>query len=379
MRHLFVTGAARSGTTLFDKLLSSHPRAVVFSQPLPLLYVRIKEIFLLESGHVRAGFAYPLNDMFLNNYYAPERFVEFLRSRLLDVEFVRATLERMADYSGQYTKPVDPYFILDAFQSCRLAGFVARYCEGLAPCSDIDVVGTKESFCEEFIPYYLDEGARIVQLMRDPRDVLASLTYGGGAVHTGSPKPHLFNIRQWRKSAAFALAFEGHDGFHLLRYEDLVVDPAGSLQPITDDLGLASFSAEPFGRVLRTLSGEVWISNSSHRPTSHITRDSVGIFSSRLPATVRRLIEACCFYEMQALGYQVELAEDEIPSILRDYTEQEALPRRAELHEYEWNLDRFREEVARIETLRRGGYDARMFPFARTFEIVSGRKERQVQ
>jgi hypothetical protein len=379
MHHLFVTGAARSGTTLFDKLLSSHPRAVVLSQPLPLLYVRLKEMFLEESRHPRSGFAYPLNDMFLDNYYTPERFADFLRARSLDVEFVRATLGRMADYDGQYTKPADPYFVLDAFQSCRLAGFVARYCEGLALRNDVEVVGAKESFCEEFIPYYLDEGTHVVQLMRDPRDVLASLTYGSGAAYSGSPKPHLFNIRQWRKSAAFALALEGRDKFHLLRYEDLVVDPVGSLQRITDDLGLASFSTESFGRALRSLNGEVWISNSSHRPTSNLTRDSVGIFSSRLPAVVRRLIEACCFYEMRALGYQAELGEEEIPGILRDYTEADALLRRPELSDYGWSLDRVREEVARVEAIQQGRYDAHMFLFSRAFEIVSGRKERQVQ
>ena len=43
---LFVTGMLRSGTTLLDKLLSIHPQALVHSQPLTPLYVKVKRAFL---------------------------------------------------------------------------------------------------------------------------------------------------------------------------------------------------------------------------------------------------------------------------------------------------------------------------------------------
>ena len=83
MMRVFATGAPRTGTTLLDKLLSTHPDVLIHSQPLPLLYVRLKRMFLQGLGHQAAAGGYPLNDMFLGNYYAPDQFAAFLRSRTI--------------------------------------------------------------------------------------------------------------------------------------------------------------------------------------------------------------------------------------------------------------------------------------------------------
>ena len=47
---LLVTGCYRSGTTIVEKVLHSHPKINIASQPFPVLYIQAKEIFLDRMG-----------------------------------------------------------------------------------------------------------------------------------------------------------------------------------------------------------------------------------------------------------------------------------------------------------------------------------------
>ena len=93
---VFVTGMARSGTTLLDKLLSLHPNAFVASQPLPLLYVWVKRAFWesspSNSSPETITIQYPLNDMFGEHYYPLEELLSFLRSYTLTDRSVASPL-----------------------------------------------------------------------------------------------------------------------------------------------------------------------------------------------------------------------------------------------------------------------------------------------
>ena len=196
MTQVLVTGMPRSGTTLLDKLLSSHPAALVFSQPLPLLYVEVKRRFLQDRELGAASRAYPLNDMFRTNYYASEAFQAFLETFLLEPIFCREVLAAMVAFDGRYIKPADPFAFLEDYKASRLFDFVRSYVRWLADGDCPVVTGSKETFCEEYIPYFLANGATVIQLVRDPRDVVTSLNFGHGERFGGRIKPHLFNLRQ---------------------------------------------------------------------------------------------------------------------------------------------------------------------------------------
>ena len=367
MLKAFVTGAPRSGTTLMDKLLSLHIDVHIHSQPLPLLYVRLKREFLQSIGHTRYTFAYPLSDLFLDNYYDPALLIDFLRRWPIDADTCRDLLVQMVGYDGQYTRPSDPYFLLKGYRECRLLEFVSEYCAGLAG-SNVPIVGTKETFCEEFIPYYLAEGLHVLQMMRDPRDRIASMTYGLAGAYSGAARPHLFNIRQWRKSAAFALAMREHDRFQCIRYEDLVTNPQQSLSTFCSPRG-RSFPGPLLKGALVGQSGRPWMSNSSHQPTTRLSGESVGAHRRVLPDGVRRLIEACCFHEMRALGYSTELDRRDVVAVLMRYSEEAPLER-PELVGYAWSRDRMDEEVHRLQMLNRQRYDAPLFLFEHAFESL---------
>lgn len=369
--YVFVTGMPRSGTTLLDKLISLHPDAHVLSQPLPLLYVEVKRAFLNASDEARASGAalarrYPLNDMFARNYYPPPDFLRFLESHRLGLEFCRRTLEEMVDFDGQYTKPERPLDVLNGYSPSGLWTFVMRYAEELLASGRHALIGSKEAFCEEYIPYFLKHGSKVLLILRDPRDIVASLDHGKGKRFGGASKPLLFNLRQWRKSVSFGLAHESQPNFLAVRYEDLVEDPRATIERLCSFLGLSSHAGDVLDHELRTQSGEVWLSNSSHFSSSRITTKSVGRYRRHLSRRADRFVQACCLAEMRELGFEVTLRDREVESILADGPPAETRAA-AELAGFEWDACRRAEELERLERLRGGGFDPRYFVFESSF------------
>ena len=371
---LFVTGMLRSGTTLLDKLLSLHPRIHVFSQPLPLLYVQVKRKFLEISqnaqtlGTVIAR--YPLNDMFGAHYYEPTDFLAFLERFELSHEFCRQCLAEMLPFDGQSTKPDDPFRLLRSFRPSSLYAFVSAYANSLVSAGQPLVIGSKETSGEEYIPYFLACGGKVLQILRDPRDVITSLNYGRGSDFGGQLKPHLFNIRQWRKGVAFALAHETQAEFLAVRYEDLVQSTPQVMNRISEFLGLAEFPPDLWRGELKSQSGEVWRSNSSHFLASQITSQSVGGYKRHLLQETDRFVQATCFHEMQCLGYDVEIEADEVASILERHGERETLAR-PELAFYVWSRGRCEEEQERWRRLQARSFAPSFFIYERAFSRLS--------
>lgn len=286
---LFLTGMQRSGTTLLERLLG------LLSQPFPLLFVEAKRDFLRGLG--RSGVRYPLGHLFLEDGYRPEDFHRHLEKPRFDGPRLRRIFEEMQGFSGQYTR-VDPADI-PPLPPSGFADLVAGLYRALS------TAGSKETICEEFLPYFLDHGWKCALILRDPRDVVASLNHGRGPEYGGRLKPTLFNVRNWRKSVAHALHLEGRPGFVWLRYEDLVADPAAALRAF----GLSDFEIPG------------WTGNSSHGERIGVSAESVGAYQKVLDPGVARFIEAACLPEMRLLGYPVSLEADEAPGVLRDFKE----------------------------------------------------------
>jgi Sulfotransferase family len=367
--HVFVTGMARSGTTLLDKLLSLHPDAAVASQPLPLLYVWVKRAFWQSAQRHSALDAvadqYPLNDLFGALYYPPEEFLSFLHADTLSEPFCRRLLTELIPFDGQYTKPANPFGVLETYQPSSVFDFVTHYCRWLAA-TPRQVIGSKETTCEEYIPYFLASGARVVMLIRDPRDVLTSLNFGDGPRFAGRIKPHLFNLRQWRKSIAFALAYQSHPRLLTMRYEDLIAHPLAELDRLCRFLALAPFAPEVVAQDLHA-QGAVWTGNSSHFSSSRITDQSIGRYRQHLSSTTDRFVQALCWREMHRFGYPTEVTAAEVPSTLSAYQETEPLAR-PELAAYAWSEARLAEELQRWHRLRTHTFAPTDFLFAVAFQ-----------
>jgi hypothetical protein len=234
---------------------------------------------------------------------------------------------------------------------------------------NLSLIGSKETYTEEYTPYFLQAGARVLLIVREPRDVLTSLNHGRGSQFSGRPKPHLFNIRQWRKSAAFIASYGRHPSFMTVRYEDLILDPMRVFEGITDWLGLDPLPQRVWEEDLRDQAGEVWGSNSSHTATSRITASSVGTFREFLAPEVDQLVQATCFPELHYLAYPTNIDAAEVPAILQRYTDKTPLERPT-LASYQWSTDRLTEEMARWTALSKTEFVPALFIFPKAFSAL---------
>jgi hypothetical protein len=203
-------------------------------------------------------------------------------------------------------------------------------------------------------------------LIRDPRDVLTSLNYGNGPRFAGLIKPHLFNIRQWRKSIAFALAYQSHPHFLTFRYEDLIERPLAVLNSLCRFLTLEPFPTTVTEQEIHT-QDTIWFSNSSHVSSSRITVQSIGRYKQHLPRPVDLFVQATCRRELQRFGYKTDIAEGDVPALLATYRETEPLAR-PELAFYVWSEARFVEEQQRWQRLRTRTFAPADFIFKTAFQ-----------
>ncbi len=179
MKYLFITGIARSGTTLTEKILHNHPLVGVGSQPFPTFFFNAKSKFYAQK-HLRRR--YPLGHMFLEHKYILEELNTFLESCVLNGQEIDRIFHELSRYSGQKM----PGFI--EFCRGRIApGTFFEFDQQLLSClanylgkKKLVYVGAKETWIEEYIPYFLGRGVKSILIIRDPRDIVTSLNFGWG-------------------------------------------------------------------------------------------------------------------------------------------------------------------------------------------------------
>jgi hypothetical protein len=303
---------------VLEKLLHAHPELTVASQPYPVLYFFTKGLFLEERGLERR---YPLDHLFLEEDYAPEDLHQFLDRRILSSEEIAEFFAQMERYTEGLWTPetlrlrgrVAPGTFLEVSDQLR-AGVAEIF-----PKPGVRYVGSKEVLVEEFAPYLIDRGARVVLVIRDPRSVIASLNFRERDNLTGANRPLLFSLRAWRKSVAIALACESHSHFQWLRYEELVRDPAFVLEQITNRLQVMPHPSGALRGDIRDQWGRRWQGNSSFGETHGVSTEFLEAYRKRLPPEVIAYVETVCEPEMRALGYDFTAIDHFEEAVLRRY------------------------------------------------------------
>lgn len=196
IRPLFLLSLQRSGSTLLQRMLATHPSVATASEPwvlLPLMYSLHRDGVYAEYQH---------------------------RPTVAAIEDFAATLpEGMTTYRDEMRR-----FAQRLYR--QSAGPDANYFLDKSPRYALIIDDLVETFPD----------ARFVVLWRNPLSVVASIveTWGHGAWNVETHKRDLYN-------GLFHLVdgYQRHEGdFHALRYEDLVDDPTATLAGIWDHLGL---------------------------------------------------------------------------------------------------------------------------------------------
>ncbi len=351
----FITGLYRSGTTLIDKILHAHPALLVGSQPFPLLYYALKQHFLDEKQIEKR---YPIDPLFMEKSYQIGEFEKFLNRFSLSKPSLLKIFQAMVDYNGVLTEGFPEYCLKhENLEVLHNKAFIEvfdqlliRLAQFLGEC-DYSMLGTKEIICEEYIPWLLSHDKKVIHIVRDPRDTLASLSTGNGRQFMGALRPTLYTVRMWRKSVAFAIEHSMHENYFMLRYEDFVQDPLDKLKQLTDFLSIEAFDPTQFTNGIRDQTGQLWKGNSSFDPYQFISTKSIGKYKTQLKADTIRYIETLCYPELRWMGYDLS----------QERTEQSVTPDAIKLEEevederfsktYSVDPENMQAEAARLEKL----------------------------
>jgi hypothetical protein len=214
---MFLVGAARSGTTLLQRLLDAHPQLAVVNE----------------------------------TYWVPRRFLE--RLGLTDEGIVTEALPPMLLESPKFSRmevsEQDLARLLSEGQPVRYERFVARIFDLYATRRGKRLAGDKTPGYVRRIRqlHELWPGARFVHLIRDPRDLCLSMLdwrsgeKTAGRFGTWETDPVLSTALYWRMSVGVgreAGQALGPGLYHEVRYEDLVAFPDKELERTCEFLSL---------------------------------------------------------------------------------------------------------------------------------------------
>ncbi|HXA02826.1 MAG TPA: sulfotransferase domain-containing protein [Cytophagaceae bacterium] len=290
MNHLFITGTYRSGSTLLQKIIGAHPSAGIFLQPCAPLFFYTKNKFYQKHDLQKT---YSIDPAFPMAGFAWEELYNFLESEIFNSLDLKLVFEHIEKYKGILTPGVgkvedkvkEEIFFKIYLQIISLLNHEGKPC-----------VGSKEILCEEFTPYFIRKGIKVIIVVRDPRDIICSLNFGKGSDFTGEIRPLLYSLRLWRKSIAFSILNLSSPDFMMIRYEDLVVNQNDVLKGIFSFLGL--------NPEVNVLVNKSWKGNSSFGELNSVSDSSVGNYKKMLDENTIAYIENVCRPEMNWAGYE---------------------------------------------------------------------------
>lgn len=327
--YFFLSGMVRSGTSLLNRLLNSLPDVQCQSQEQTALFLGVKNEFLKQ----RYTFTYHI----LNNYFpatfTPDEVTCFLDYEKFYVSYFEAVSKN----------PKEPRSIL---------------------------LGDKEVLCEEFLPHLLKSGCKCILIIRNPKDVIASMHFGKGQQFTGIHRPLLFDLRNWRKSIAYAIHLSRTPGFLMIRYEDLIAYPLKEMERIATFLEIRLPTKFDLSNIYRE-NGEIWLGNSSYYEyLSGISPASMGAGVKLFSPNIISFVEAVTFPEMKWSGYPTNSENHHNIDIIRAFKDPHLIERQEFINfNYQEELQR---EIDRIKTLTGTGKEdhEKLFIFPEVYKIL---------
>jgi hypothetical protein len=347
MKKIFLTGVYRSGTTLLDKVLNTHPQVSILSQPFSPLYFSIKKLFLVKKG---IGSPYPIGPDFMDD--PGKEWSDFLSSHIVSSVELDVIFENIKNYKSEFSSGIGQ------LRTKVKEGTSIEIFEQLVNLSgensirkDLQYFGVKEILCEEFLPVFIKNNIKSMIIIRDPRDIICSLNFGKGKEYTGEIRPLLYSLRLWRKSVAYAINNKNASDFIFIKYEDLVLNILESLNKITSFLNISSYGREQRDQSLKDQNGNTWKGNSSFGIYDHINSGSIGKYKALLDEATIEYIENVCYPEMKYLGYSFEFDKHDINEI-RNYKEPYTVSRNNFKSDYSSDKENISAEIKRIHSLK---------------------------
>jgi len=334
MRNVFIMGIFRSGTSLLSTCLNAHENVRIAWQPYWLFFKASRNKFFSEVIRKPLDVNYPMGVLQFTSEKERRLFCDIFRLVKFDGAELSSLISQIGDYLGyeeekvnRDMKPTSLLSYLHGLESGTAGHILSQLMKRLylsesntycANKENIDIVGIKEVFCEEYIEPILNyQGldSVVLHIIRDPRAVVASRNYGKYMEATGSRYPIFFIIRSWRRTVANYLSNKDKENYLMIRYEDLVSQPGEIMNQICRALELP-FSEDVLNfSMFRNSSGGQWEPNTSFEGTKSINTLSVERWKSVLQPDEIEVIEFFCQSELEYLGYEITTGRFDVEKI----------------------------------------------------------------
>lgn len=317
-RPLFVTGTARSGSTLLSQILSVNKEIMVASDPYFPLFRSLRNAIIHYCGSGDLLYTFEPMSPLQDYYFTDERIrvMDTIQSANLNIPFNSQEwpqlLEAIRTRSSYECVDLAPY--LDKLIDSNYREIVENGLNIVASARQARSwkwVGIKEVWTVEFFAPLASTfpEARFIILLRDPRAIIASML-AIEAIDTAQVSHILSYARHWRKYAAFALHYQLDPLFekrlHVLTYEQLVSEPEQKVRELCDFLQV-DYTSEMLdtNQFVNFSHASRWQGNSSFGSSmNEISIQPLEYWRSKLKPEVLKLIDFICGPEMQLLGYE---------------------------------------------------------------------------
>ncbi len=305
---LFITGTARSGSTLLLRMLAAHPRLALASDPFLFFFKLLRDVVL---GGPATGDE-PLQDF----YYRPGRAEQLTALLAADLDLPFAHDAWQANLPHTLTRlALENPSLRDGASGLAGHTFQKVMDSALALMASLGDgspawVGFKEVWVCPFLPALARSypQARFLVIQRDPRGVAASLL--GLARRDPSQMAHLVSyLRHWRLQAALLTRFQEEPllagRLLMVRYEDLVRQPRALAQELCSFLELEPDPGLADASRWRGGDGQVWTGNpASGEPLYRVAPEMAQGWRASLAPETLKLVELVCWPDMELFGYQ---------------------------------------------------------------------------
>lgn len=289
------------------RLLNAHPEIICASDPMRPIVNSFRYDTADEIYQIKYDRFYPLDDYFNKHENLLERILASDLTQKLGCrsEDLLSTISlRAKEFSGKYSDAIDTSTPLKNYKEVTdyLLNLVEAVYKKKVHASHL---AFKEVWSNEFFAPISASypQAKAIFIVRDPRAIIGSNNAGG------APYPTIFMGRQWRKLAMLARYFEETTNNTLvLRYEDMVKNPAVTMQNISNFLRLQTNLDTVNLGALEDGRGNVWRQNSNYSIEYERGIDSVASdrWRNQITASEIKSIEFFCGDWMEEFGYTLD-------------------------------------------------------------------------
>ena len=316
---LFLTGTARSGTSLLCRMLSANNEIMLASDPYLGLFRSLRNAILRRYAEASGRHAVDPSSPFQDYYFTDDRIqmMDLIQAGDLDIpcdqeDWVRSYEDLRERAKLECADLVPELTSLKAVTYKELFDKAVHLIATVRKAENRLWVGFKEVWVIEFISLlartYPD--AMFLVILRDPRGIIASMLAMRQLDATQGANT-LSYARHWRKYVAFTVRYQVDDPFlrdrlFVVTHEQLLREPEKTARKLCAFLGVSYDGAMLDTNNYRDYStGGIWAGNSAFEEvTSGISLHRAERWRTHMEPRALRLVEFVCGPEMRLVGYE---------------------------------------------------------------------------